>query len=165
MADIPRCQVPDTILREAGVRQTCYELQGNLPRQLRHGQVYTVDSAMRMSNGAISALTIPYEKLRPGPRGKLFHVDATDCETLLSRSCPDLDRAHGDDFAFDQGDHETHCRNTYFTAMATYELFRRALGRPVAWAFWTRDSHPALQLKPFAQRALNAYYDLSLIHI
>ena len=29
----------------------------------------------------------------------------------------------------------------------------------MAWAFWTRDSHPALQLKPFAQRALNAYYD------
>lgn len=159
MGSIPRCTVSKTIGREAGVRDTCYALQGNLPKALRQGRVYTVDSAIRISEGAFSEISIPHEPVGPGPTGKLFAVDATDCETALCRSFPDIDRAHGHDFGFDQGNFETHCRNVYFSAMSVYELFRRALGRPVAWAFWTESEQPPLTLRPFAQKQLNAYYN------
>ncbi|AUH64415.1 gluzincin family metallopeptidase [Paracoccus zhejiangensis] len=159
MGDLPRCTVSAFIGREAGVAAACYLLKGNIPAALRKGQVYTVDSAIRISEGAFSEISIPHEPLRPGPEGKLFAVSATDFETGLDRSFPDLDRSRGGEFGFDQGDFETHCRNVYFSAMSVYELFRRALGRPVAWAFWSEDKHPPLRLRPFAQRALNAYYD------
>ncbi|MFV0299652.1 MAG: hypothetical protein ACK5IP_02005 [Paracoccus sp. (in: a-proteobacteria)] len=159
MGSLPRCEVSDRIGREAGVTETCYRLEGNLPLRQRRGTVYTVDSAIRISDGAFSEIGIPHEPVEPGPAGKLFAVDATDCETALRRSFPDIDRAHGRDFGFDQGDFETHCRNVYFSAMSAYELFRRALGRPVAWAFWREGAHPPLRLLPFAQRQLNAYYD------
>ncbi|WP_299846555.1 hypothetical protein [uncultured Paracoccus sp.] len=159
MGDLPRCTVSAFIGREAGVAAACYRLKGNIPAALRKGQVYTVDSAIRISEGAFSEISIPHEPLRPGPEGKLFAVSATDFETGLDRSFPDLDRSRGGEFGFDQGDFETHCRNVYLSAMSVYELFRRALGRPVAWAFWTEDAHPPLRLRPFAQRALNAYYD------
>ncbi|TRW99180.1 hypothetical protein FNJ84_00405 [Paracoccus sp. M683] len=165
MSGVPRCRLSDQITREAGVTATCYDLLGNQPHRLRRGQVYTVDSAIRACDGALSWIDIPHEELSPGPSGKLFQVDATDCTTMIRRSYPDLDRRHGDDFGFDQGDPETHCRNVYFTAMATYELFRRALGRPVAWAFWGDGVSPPLRLLPFAQQALNAYYDRSRAEI
>lgn len=158
MGSIPPCAVARRVLREAGVSLACYPLRGNLPAEWRRGQVYTVDSSMRATDGALSPVSVPYEQLSPGPTGKLFRVDATDGVTALRRSYPDLDRRGGDDFVFDQGNHESHCRNVYFTAMSTYELFRRALGRPVAWAFWTEDRHDPLVLKPFAEQALNAYY-------
>ncbi|MBU3031099.1 hypothetical protein [Paracoccus marinaquae] len=161
MAGLPRCIIPDSIGREAGVASRCYPLKGNQPARLRRGDVFTVDTSIRLCDGALSNLSIPYEPLLPGPAGTLFEVDATDCVTSVSRGRPDLDRRGPDDFAFDQGQNETHCRNVYFTAMATYESFRRALGRPVAWAFWREGSYPPLRLMPFAQQALNAYYDRS----
>lgn len=159
MSGLPRCEVSSTIGRDAGVSEKCYPLKGNQPERLRRGDVFTIDSSVPVSSGALSRLAIPYEPLWPGPAGQLFEVDATDGVTRISRGAPDLDRRGPDDFVFDQGQNETHCRNVYFAAMATYESFRRALGRPVAWAFWREGSYPALKLMPFAEHALNAYYD------
>lgn len=159
MNPLPRCEICPAIEREAGVRATCYPLRGNQPAAWRRGLMFTVDPSFRASDGALSPVAIPCERLRPGPTGKLFAVDATDCVSSLGRCVADLDRPGPDGFTFDQGDPETHCRNAYFAAMSTYETFRRALGRPIAWAFWTGDTHPPLRLAPFALEGLNAYYD------
>ncbi|WP_108502363.1 hypothetical protein [Paracoccus indicus] len=159
MQVLPRLTIHPTITREAGVTGACYALKGNLPARWRRGQVFTVDGSIRTRDGGLSRMAVPYEPLAPGPQGRLFTVDATDCVSGVSRSRPDLDRPGPDDFTFDQGCDETHCRNVYFTAMATYEAFRSALGRPVAWAFWRQDHHPPLRLMPFGQNALNACYD------
>ncbi|WP_304619215.1 hypothetical protein [Paracoccus sediminilitoris] len=159
MERLPRLTIADTITREAGVTRACYALKGNQPARLRRGQVFTVDGSIRRQDGGLSELAIPHEPLAPGPQGRLFAVDATDCASGVARSRPDLDRPGPDDFTVDQGREETHCRNVYFTAMATYEAFRSALGRPVAWAFWRQDHHPPLRLLPFGQNALNACYD------
>ncbi|MDN5568474.1 MAG: hypothetical protein L0G27_06955, partial [Paracoccus sp. (in: a-proteobacteria)] len=159
MARLPRCTLSDRIARDAGVTAACYDLKGNQPARLRRGQVFTVDGSIRTLDGALSTLSIPFEPLLPGPTGRLFRVDATDCASGVTRGRPDLDRPGPDDFTFDQGRDETHCRNVYFTAMATYESFRSALGRPVAWAFWREDHHPPLRLMPFAEHSLNAFYD------
>ena len=159
MNDYPACEVPRGIVRDAGVRTTCYPLKGNQPAGRRKGPIFTVDASIRNSDGALSEVSIPDERLRPGPTGALFAIDATDAVSRLTRSLPDLDRPGGAIFGFDQGDPETHCRNAYFAAMATYEAFRKALGRPVAWAFWEDGAYPPLRLVPFAFEGINAYYD------
>ncbi len=159
MSPLPRCEICPAIGREAGVRATCYALRGNQPAAWRRGAVFTVDPSIRAGEGALSQIAIPWERLQPGLAGKLFTVDATDCVSSLTRCIADLDRPGADGFTFDQGDPKTHCQNAYFAAMSTYETFRRALGRPVAWAFWTEEAHPPLRLAPFAIEALNAYYD------
>lgn len=154
MGRLARCTVSGLIGREAGVSQKCYRLKGNLPARLRQGDVFTVDGSILRCEGALCSLSIPFEPLRPGPVGKLFAVDATDAATNVTRARPDLDAREPA-----LGHYDMHCRNVYFAAMATYETFRRALGRPVAWAFWTEDHYPPLRLKPFAEAGLNAFYD------
>ncbi|MBJ3777124.1 gluzincin family metallopeptidase [Acuticoccus mangrovi] len=150
-------EISDNVVREAGLDAACYAISGNVPRRLRRGEVFTVDPSLRMSEAALSSITVPYERLMPGPAGGLFAVDAVDRRTHLMRSFPDLDRM--EDFRFDQGDPESHCRNAYLVAMETYEAFRMALGRPVAWGFWREGHYPPLSLAPFAFDDLNAYYD------
>ena len=125
MERLPRLTIADTITREAGVTRACYALKGNQPARLRRGQVFTVDGSIRRQDGGLSELAIPHEPLAPGPQGRLFAVDATDCASGVARSRPDLDRPGPDDFTIDQDRDETHCRNVYFTAMATYEAFAR----------------------------------------
>lgn len=152
------CGVSAQIGREAGLRNACYPIHGNVPERTRRGTVFTVDPSLRRTQGGHSEVEIPYEPLRPGPVGALFAVDALDFATALARGRVDLERP-GQRTALDQGDPETHCRMVYVTAMATYETFRRALGRPVAWAFWTEERAPPLSLAPFAFSGLNAWYD------
>lgn len=151
------CGVSDNIGRDAALRHACYAIKGNMPAETRSGEVYTIDPSLPRLDGAISPLAIPREPLRPGPRGRLFAVESFDQISMSTRARVNLDRRGA--FKFDQGDPESHCRNAYFAAMATYETFRRALGRPVAWAFWTEDSHPPLRLRPFGFEGLNAWYD------
>lgn len=161
METAPACQISRKIGREYWVRKACYRLRGNLPEATRSGYVFTIDDSLRRSEGQLSPIDIPAEPIGPGPSGKLFAVDATDHASALTRARARLDRPDPLGFAFDQGQPESHCRNAYFVAMATYETFRRALGRPVAWAFWDEDKHPPLMLTPFGAPGANAYYERS----
>lgn len=166
MSQLPACEYwREELARDAGLGLTCYKLRGNKPAAWRHGSVFTVDPSIRRSEGALSEIRIPAEPLLPGPVGKLFAVDATDFASSLTRSLPNLDGRTEDGFAFDQGDPESHCRNAYFVAMATYEAFRRGLGRPVPWAFWGDGHYAPLRIRPFAFEGINAYYDREAVEI
>ena len=154
----PPCEIHGNIGREAGVSETCYPLRGNLPEATRRGRVLTIDTSLRQAEFALSEIDIPFEATRPGPSGRLFQVDASDYATMLARCRARLDQP-GRRYDFDEGDPESHCRNAYFVAMETYESFRRALGRPVAWSFWKERSYPPLRLRPFGFDGLDAYYE------
>lgn len=161
MTRVPACQVSPDIQRYAGVANAIYQLSGNQPERTRRGCIYTVDPSLRRCENALSHVSIPYEPLRDGITGAFFAVDPTDATTGIPACRPCLPDNADDDF-LDQGLPQSHCRNAYFVAMHVYEMFRRALGRPIAWSFWTADSTPPIRLVPFGIEELNAWYDPAL---
>lgn len=158
MGRFPACTLSPGLARFAGVTGAIYPLNGNQPARRVRGRVYTIDPALRRTENALSEISVPSEPLRDGLTGRLFAVDATDCQSGIPLCRPHLGQDGAGDL-LDPGDPQSHCRNTYLVAMHVYEAFRRALGRPVAWSFWTEDHTPPLRLVPFGVEKLNAWYD------
>ena len=158
MSDRWHCTISPDITRYAGVSRTIYDLDGNQPARHRRGCVFTIDPSLRRTENALSQISVPHERLRDGITGAFFAVDATDCATGIVRCRPSLAENANED-SLDQGRPVSHCRNAYLVAMHVYESFRRALGRPVAWSFWTEQETPPLTLVPFGAEEVNAWYD------
>ena len=120
-------------------------------------QVFATDPADSALDGALTTVKIPWEPLRPGPEGKLFNIVGWDEESKTRYSPLNLD----DPLVLAQGGIKPSTTNyqflmqmSYAVAMTTYNVFRRALGRDIYWAF-----EGPLQIYPFARKEMNAYYN------
>jgi hypothetical protein len=122
-------------------------------------KVYALDPAASKLDGATAVISVPYEPLRPGPRGAVFEVvapggkvvDLEDSRVLLGQGV-------------DPSPSSTvfHHQMVYAVASATYAVFRSALGRKIAWGFDRPDPEGCtrLRIRPHAsEEGANAAYD------
>jgi hypothetical protein len=128
-------------------------------RQLK---IYALDPGASRRDGAIAVVNVPYEKLMPGPRGRLLRV-----EDSVTKGVLDLDEHRN---LLSQGltpsPSNPLFRNqmVYAVCSTTYAAFRHALGRDIAWGFTPRSpdgSDDQLILRPTVERQRNAYYNHS----
>jgi hypothetical protein len=108
-----------------------------------------------------TSVSIPAERLEPGPKGHRIHVIDYDASTNYYYRARDNrpERDHFKDVTSPSqlvGDPYFHQQNVYAITMATLYEFECALGRPVDWGF----AQPGHQLKvaPHAFADANAYY-------
>lgn len=129
---------------------TWYERKPDDPvfRPLR---IFTLDPTVSARDGAQATAHVPYEPLpEPGPRGCLFEVESPyvgielDSPAVLIRNGLPPSITHP----------QFHQQMVYGVANGVYSVFRRALGRHLAWAFPGR-----LKLKPHVANLANAFYD------
>ena len=125
--------------------------------------IYTLDPSASHGEGGVARVNVPYEPLAVGPEGHLFVVDETfETAAGLRLQRVDLDAPR---VLLESGrqpspsDPQFHQQMVYAVCMLLYAVFRKALGRNVAWGFDGPDDGPArLRLLPHV-RAQNAYYD------
>lgn len=129
----------------------------------REFTVFAQDPSVRGTGrrALTTQVTVPAERLEPGPKGHRVHVidyDASSSKYYKPRmNDVDVDRYRDEtDVSALVGDPCFHQQNVYAIAMATLYEFEQALGRHVNWGF----ESPAHQLKiaPHAFADANAYY-------
>jgi hypothetical protein len=102
-------------------------------------------------------ITIPAERLDPGPRGYRVHCidyDSTNdtyYDTAISETEDQFEKASDDELL---GNPNFHCQNAYALVMFTLARFEYALGRRLGWSF---KGHQ-LKLAPHAFSDSNAFY-------
>jgi hypothetical protein len=106
-------------------------------------------------------VTVPAERLEPGPKGHRIHVidiDATRDTYYKPRHKALYDDPYADVTDIDRlvADPHFHQQNVYAITMATLGHFQVALGRPVSWGFDSPAHH--LKVAPHAFADANAYY-------
>jgi hypothetical protein len=129
-------------------------------------RIYTVDPGEPELEGGVDVVTVPFERLKPGPEGRLLEVDPEDRATGLRYPRVDLDDPT---LLVRQGldptpaDPRFHQQMVYAVCSQTYAVFQRALGRELEWGFEPaaapRADGERLRLRPFAMRERNAGYD------
>lgn len=131
---------------------------GPTTRRLR---LFSIDPAASELDGNTTTAEVPYEPLKPGPKGLLFQVESTDGdgnEYLIA----DLDHHEallGNGFAPSQSDPRFHAQMVYAVASLVHASFRRALGRQIGWPFGKGQDETRLRIRPFASQCANAWYD------
>ncbi len=117
-----------------------------------------------------AVLSIPWEKLEPGPVGRYLEVIDIDPPSRLAYAPLDLDAPAalaGDGLAPSESDPRFHQQMVYAVAMRTIEAFEEALGRAALWApHVSRDAQgnervefvEKLRIHPHVLREANAYY-------
>lgn len=127
-------------------------------------RIYALNPAVSRLDGGIAATKIQYEPLAPGPKGSILEVDSQDAE---GRTYPKANLE--DPLVLLEGGYTPslsspcfHQQMVYAVAMMTYNHFKVALGRNVAWSFAPRDpasGNNRLLLRPHGAREANAWYD------
>ncbi|MBD0369479.1 MAG: peptidase M4 [Pyrinomonadaceae bacterium] len=142
----------------------------NAPYERRTGdpiyrplKVYTSDPSASSREGAVALVNVPYEPLKKGPRGRLFHVVDFN-ESLKERysqvnlDAPEILIRNGRDPS--PSDWHFHQQMVYAVSTLVYAAFRKALGRHIAWGFEREARGPTrLRLRPHAFTGRNAFYD------
>ena len=112
--------------------------------------------------GGIATVLVPYEKLEPGPIGSLFKIVADGAPEILGAEALDLDDPHlllSSGLAPSPADGRFHLQMVYAVCSLTYAVFRRALGRDIAWATEAIGDGPLrLVVRPFGVNDANAGY-------
>lgn len=130
----------------------------------RRLNIFTRDPSSPRMDAATTEASVPYEPLAPGPTGSVIRVDDFNASTGETYQPLDLDGAD-QPFQFGLKPSTTDPRFAqqmcYALTMATYEQFRRALGRIPDFSF---DAHSGeetvrLHVRPHALNEDNAYYD------
>lgn len=131
-------------------------------------RIYTVDPGEAEQEGGVDTVTVPFERLKPGPVGRLLEVDPTDPAARTAYPRADLDDPS---LLVTQGleptpaDPRFHQQMAYAVCSQTYAVFQRALGRELEWGFEPAAKPPVtgerLRIRPFAMRDANAGYDKS----
>ena len=126
-------------------------------------KIYTLDPASMQLEGATAVLQVPYEPLKPGPKGCVFEVDASDDgvqEDPLNLEDPKLLITQG--LSPSPSSPRFRAQMAYAVCSSVYAAFRTALGRPIAWGF-SRPDHRGitrLRIRPHAkEEGANAAYD------
>ena len=151
--------VSDRVKFQAAVRPYQNVPHAPLVRPLR---IYTLDPSVSDRLGGTATVNVPYEKLEPGPIGSLFAVNSSGAPEELLAAALDLD----DPFLLLSGgvsptptNGRFHMQMVYAVCSLTYAVFRRALGRDIAWATNAPADGPLrLIVKPFAFVGTNAGY-------
>lgn len=146
----------------------CTQLHERRPDEplYRRLQVYSINPGISRADSGVAICKVPYEPLEPGPTGSVMEV----CNRGLGDqtwSVADLDDPHvvmQDGYNPSLSDPRFHQQMVYAVAMATYDKFRQALGRHVAWPFMhCRDDGDGprnrLRLRPHGAEEPNAWYD------
>jgi hypothetical protein len=125
-------------------------------------RIYTSDPSASRLEGAVTSVNVRYERLAPGPSGRLFLVDSHDPYTGQDYVQADLDSIYaalcgGYDPA--PSDPRFHQQMVYAVCSNVYAAFRAALGRDLTWGFARKFDPGRLWLRPHAFRGMNAYYD------
>ena len=142
-----------------------YQRRPNDPvsRPLR---IFALDPAVSKLEGAVAFVKVPYEPLKPGPRGRLFHVVAEDTKFVCDLEDRRVLIQQG--FAPSRSDPCFQQQMVYAVCSSVYATFKAALGRDPGWGFERDDDagdadapvdRRALILHPRAFEGRNAYYD------
>jgi hypothetical protein len=152
-------ELSERVVRQASVRPYQRDRHAPLVRPLR---IYTLDPSVSDRLGGVATVLVPYEKLEPGPIGSLFRVT---CEGVpaplralpLNLDDPDLLLSSG--LAPTPLNGHFHLQMVYAVCSLTYSVFRKALGRDIAWATASSPGGPLrLTVRPFGFRGRNAGY-------
>ncbi len=151
--------VSDRVRFQAAVRPYQNVPHAPLVRPLR---IYTLDPSVSDRLGGTATVNVPYEKLEPGPIGSLFAVNSLGAPEELQAAALDLD----DPFLLLSGgvsptptNGRFHMQMVYAVCSVTYAVFRRALGRDIAWATNAPADGPLrLIVRPFGFVGTNAGY-------
>jgi hypothetical protein len=129
-------------------------------------QVYAFDPSVGRRHGNHMTVTVPYEPLQPGPRGRRVEVVDFDGSNGCYYAPVDLDSRDvllGRGLAPSEADPRFHQQMVYAVACKAIENFGMALGRQVEWTRRRRGSTRArprpLRIFPHAMQEANAYYD------
>lgn len=145
------------VARAASVAMYERETGDPLYRPLR---VYALDTATLSLEGATAVINVPYEPLKPGPRGCLFEVEEEEGIAPVDLEDPKLLIAQG--LSPSPSNHQFHQQMVYAVCSSVYATFRAALGRRIAWGFDAPDNDQAarLKLRPHVRKEdRNAAYD------
>ncbi|MGH8855980.1 MAG: hypothetical protein ACREWI_17090, partial [Telluria sp.] len=124
--------------------------------------ILTTDPTASRLEGAVARINVPYEPLQPGPAGRLFRVDEHDYGQDVAYKKADLDDARSllkGGYDPSPSDPRFHQQMVYAVCSSVYASFRGALGRHMSWGFTARGADQVLQLRPFAFKGANAWYD------
>jgi hypothetical protein len=124
--------------------------------------VLTSDPAASRLEGAVALINVPYEPLEPGPEGQFFKVNSDDPQQDARYHKADLDEPHAlmrGGFTASASEPRFHQQMVYAVCSSVYATFRNALGRHVAWGFNRVGDPTRLELRPFAFKGINAWYD------
>ena len=153
-------EVSERVARQALVRPYERDRSGPLVRPLR---IYTLDPSVSDRQGGVATVSVPYEKLAAGPVGSLFDVRCERVPKPLEAAPLDLDDPHlllSSGLAPTPSNGRFHLQMVYAVCSLTYAVFKRALGREIAWAIPpAADGSLRLILRPFGFRGRNAGYN------
>ena len=152
-------EVSDRVRFQAAIRPGPRDPRAPLVRPLR---IYTLDPSVSDRVGGVATVLVPYEKLEPGPIGSLFAVNGMGAPEELKGDALNLDEPH---LLLSSGLSPTptngrfHMQMVYAVCSLTYAVFRRALGRDIAWATTAPADGPLrLVVRPFGFSGPNAGY-------
>ena len=152
-------EISDRVKRQALARPYHRDPRGPRTRPLR---IYTLDPSVSDRMGGTATVCVPYEKLAPGPIGALFKVVPDGGPKILRADALDLDDPHlllSSGLAPSPADGRFHLQMVYAVCSLTYAVFRRALGRDIAWATEPAPNEPLrLVVRPFGVNEANAGY-------
>src|SRR5262249_6324610 len=139
-------------------------------------RAYTFDPSLatQLDTALINqtVLSVPWEKLAPGPVGEYLEVVDYDPASDCFYKPVNLEDPHllaQDGLAPSEGNPQFHQQMAYAVAMTTIRNFESALGRRALWAphierdpdtqeFKSSEPVPRLRIYPHALREANAYY-------
>jgi hypothetical protein len=145
-------------------------------------RIFALDPAVSKLDGAVALVNVPYEPLKPGPRGRLFHVkeveqpktagndEEPECSEWLKRdSVCDLEDHRvllTQGYAPARSDPRFQNQMIYAVCSSVYAAFKAALGRDPVWGFDRQEDNEELDpgtltLFPRAFKTRNAHYDKS----
>ena len=125
-------------------------------------KVYTSDPDASRMEVAVALVNVPYEPLTRGPAGSFFKVSSADPQQKAHYQAADLDDPYvlmASGYAPSPSEPRFHQQMVYAVCSSVYAVFRGALGRHVAWGFQRASDPSRLELRPFAFKGANAWYD------
>jgi hypothetical protein len=140
-----------------------FERAGRNDPVYRPLKIFALDPSVSRLDGAVASVRVQYEELEPGPVGSLFEVsnaDATGRQWKAAELDDPLVLLKGG-YAPSLSEPRFHQQMVYTVAMMTYDTFKVALGRDVAWAFPPKagEQYTKLALHPHGAEEPNAWYD------
>jgi hypothetical protein len=139
------------------------------PPERRILKTFAFDPSAGTTPGNRLEVTVPYERLDPGPIGRLVAVVDYDASNdryypSVDLEQPELLRRNG--LQPSDIDPQFHQQMVYAVVMSTIERFETALGREIRWPWAGRETKgklgDRLRLYPHAMQEPNAYYDREL---
>lgn len=151
-------EISPQVAQQARVRPLRRDHDAPTYRPLR---IYSLDPSVSVRLGGVAVVQVPYEKLERGPLGALFDIRCDEAPRELNVEPLDLDDPYllmSSGLSPTPADGRFHLQMVYAVCSLTYSVFKRALGREIAWATEPSSEGPLrLTIRPFV-RGANAGY-------